>query len=191
MPAVGFHNEENIYTPRPPHGISRTDLPRGYLLSYLGENKQVLLCPGTTFAQGLDAFTTTWAGMDPRGLPGTYQGVTPTNWRMVRKIHRNFVLSEGIDRTFGWDKAASLPVFMDPIIDLGQGQGGWSSVSGGAWDQTGMIIHGNSGALPILMDDGRVIQFERSHYPPIWGSWVSSDPVLGIRTQVDEILGML
>jgi hypothetical protein len=76
---------------------------------------------------------------------------------------------------------------MDPLIR----PIGWMVTPGGAWDQEGMVVHGNTGTLPVLFDDGHVLMFDRSAYPPIWGNSAhNTDPMLGYKTQIDDMLGL-
>jgi|GEM_PF-1946486 len=155
--------------------------PEGYLAPYLGEGTSVLVCPGTTFTQGVEAF----CGDQIYG-PCTYQGFTDWHYAL-RKIYSNQVFLPYWDNYWGWDRRGPLPIFMDPIITL---PSGWV-VSGGKGDPFGMVVHGNTGTLPILMDDGHVMLFDRSHYPPFWGnSPFSQDPLIGYQTQMNEILGI-
>ena len=155
--------------------------PDGYLYPYL-KDESVLTCPGSSFAQGLAAFVGGAAGTPL----STYQGFA-SHWQWGgRKLSANFVAHPVTDRSFGWADRRPLPLFMDPLIR----QTGWTP--GGKNDQNGMVIHGNTGTLPILFDDGHVHFFDRSAYPPIWGyEAINSDPILGYKTQVDDMLGLL
>jgi prepilin-type N-terminal cleavage/methylation domain-containing protein len=162
-------------------GYIAIDDPDGYLYPYL-KNESVLTCPGTTFAQGLRAFVG-GSGSTPLS---TYQGFA-SHWQWgARKLSANFVAHPETDRNFGWADRRPLPLFMDPLIRQ------TGSTPGGKGDQNGMVVHRNTGTLPVLFDDGRVLLFDRSAYPSIWGfDAINSDPNLGYKIQVDDMLGML
>jgi prepilin-type N-terminal cleavage/methylation domain-containing protein len=155
----------------------------GYLVPYLGAAASVLICPGTTFPQGGKVF-----GFNSHfnSVPSTYQGFS--HWHhTLRNRFANYISSRSEDVWLGWANRGPLPVFTDPILSVP----GWTVTPGGAWDQRGLVIHGNTGTLPVLMDDGHVLLFDRSAYPPLWGWWSSDlDPARGYRTQVNEILGL-
>jgi prepilin-type N-terminal cleavage/methylation domain-containing protein len=164
----------------PPWGRIGYLSPDGYLYPYLG-NPSALTCPGTTFAQGLEAFAGSGAYQ-----PSTYQGFS--HWQFGwRSLSENYVADPATDRALGWAGRRPLPLLMDPILRVPS----WSVTPNGFYDQNGMTVHGNTGTLPVLMDDGHVLLFDRSAYPPLWGlSPIDSDPVLGFKSQVDEMLGL-
>jgi prepilin-type N-terminal cleavage/methylation domain-containing protein len=168
------------HAPPPEWGRVGFDSPEGYLFPYLAGDPSVLTCPGTTFRQGLEVF----AGPGPY-QPSTYQGFAHYQFG-ARKIYANFVAHPDLDTAFGWVNRGALPLFMDPILKIPL------FTPNGSWDQSGMIAHGNTGTLPILMDDGRVELFDRTDYPPLWGvDPASLDPVQGYRSQMDDLLGLL
>lgn len=131
----------------------------GYLEPYIGKNNQSLHCPGTEFAQGVEAFGSS------RFISGvaTYTSLTPFNF-MVRKRLGDYLINPYTDQLQGWDQETVRPVYFDPVID----QSAWYRNrigQGGAWDQVGADIHDNKGLLPILMSDGHVFNFDRTFYP--------------------------
>ena len=126
---------------------------QGYLHPYLGDEKWAYNCPGSEHVADFgdrDRFTS---------IPGVYTGFTNFNF-MTRRIDNNHINGPGQDRRRGWDTFNMTPLLMDPVMDMTR----W----GGTWVNTESVIHGNKGALPILILDGRVHQFQRSRYPAIW-----------------------
>lgn len=155
---------------------------QGYLHSYLGNDTGALVCPGSSFKQGLEAFCKGAVWVEPY-TPATYQSFPSFN-DSLRKIQHNHVYSKGIDRLNGWENVSLLPVFTDSILYIS----GWA-IPNGRWDQNGSVVHSNTGTVPILMSDGHVTLFERSAYPPFWGDHPTNpDPFVGFKTQIDDLL---
>ena len=156
--SIWFNNTDRNY--RAARSIGRFHNGRaGYLEPYLGRDKQELTCPGTEFDQGVEAFGSS------RFVSGvaTYTSLSPFNF-MVRKRINDYIINPYTDQLFGWDQQSVRPVYLDPVVDMIA----WyrsRAGQGGAWDQTGIKIHNNSGILPILMSDGHVMNFDRTIYP--------------------------
>jgi len=117
----------------------------------------VVICPGTTLAQGLDLAYANSPWLQPYGL-AIYQGL-PTFYFPLRRLNRDHVAGEACDRFNGWDEVTLRPLHTDSILNMAD----WS-ISGGGRDHAGIAVHGNSEILPILQDDGHVMSFNRSHY---------------------------
>lgn len=127
--------------------------PDNYLEAYLASD-DVHVCPGTTFEQGIESFSShIYSG----GI-SSYYGITPPHFQ-TRKIQRNYVVNGWQDSVLGWDEVNQLPIFMDAIVDMG----GWAT-SGGTWDVHSTTVHENNGAIPVLISDGHVKLFNRHLY---------------------------
>lgn len=124
----------------------------GYLDPYMGTEEESHVCPGTDFAQGLEGFT-------ENRKRATYKGFT-SYWRMLRRIRDYYVLSDVADSRWGWDKYSLKPLLMDNLFQTRAP----FITSGGRWDATGAVIHGNRSNVPILMIDGHVKMFDRTAY---------------------------
>ena len=127
----------------------------GYLEPYLGNDQSSYVCPGSTFPMVTDVVGK--SGYTTR--PSTYVSFSNTNY-ILRKLNNTHIVDPGFDKNVGFAKYTLKPVFLDPVVDLSN----WGIPN---WNQTGAVIHGNTGTLPILMTDGHILQFERSYYPPI------------------------
>lgn len=150
----------------------------GYLEPYIGRDKVELTCPGTEFAQGVEAFGSS------RFVSGvaTYTSLSPFNF-MVRKRMSDYIINPYTDELMGWDRRSVRPVYLDPIMDMIAWYRGRVG-QGGAWDQYGMVVHNNSGMLPILMSDGHVMNFDRSFYPQ---QYISETGYTNLRVLIDRI----
>lgn len=125
----------------------------GYLETYLGDNDAAYNCPGSVHPQDFgirDSITT---------RQGTYAGFSNFNYT-IRKIEKNHINGPAQDRNRGWSNFQFKPILSDPVMDY--------SAWGGNWLNDQSVIHGNTGFLPILINDGRVHQFNRSKFPAIW-----------------------
>ncbi|NIL98281.1 MAG: prepilin-type N-terminal cleavage/methylation domain-containing protein [Planctomycetales bacterium] len=129
----------------------------GYLEPYLGDNDDTYRCPGTTVPETSPGF---WGPAPWTARGGTYMGF-PDNYNHMMRRRSDYTLYHScFDQLRGWDQYENLPVYTDPIIDI--------SAWGIWWLQTGIIIHRNTGNLPVLMSDGHVLKFNRSAYPVLW-----------------------
>jgi prepilin-type N-terminal cleavage/methylation domain-containing protein len=132
---------------------------KGYLGEYLGDHDGVYFCPGSTHPAGFGGASTL---VRRRGV---YIGF-PTVYKSARKMSDSFLYSKSVDLAQGWDVYSSIPIMTDPVVDTSA----WGPTS----DPNSSVIHGNTGFLPVLINDGRVVQFNRSAYPAIWSIDVNS-----------------
>jgi prepilin-type N-terminal cleavage/methylation domain-containing protein len=124
----------------------------GYLENYLGDNDAAYSCPGSEHPSNFGTATQTTR-------KGTYAGFANFNYS-VRTINNYWINGPGVDANKGWTNYNNKPMLTDPVLDYSP----WHS----EWHNDQSVIHGNTGTLPILINDGRVVQFNRSGYPPIW-----------------------
>jgi len=130
---------------------------QGYLEPYIGDQEELYSCPGSQFAQGLQAFgRSPWASR-----VSTYTSFTPFNF-MVRKRNEDHIINPNTDTSRGWNLKTRRPVYLDPVVSMYRW---YRPGSGMRWDQVGSVIHGNIGDLPILMSDGQVYMYDRVQYP--------------------------
>ena len=125
----------------------------GYLEIYMGDNNGAYNCPGSEHPENFG----TRASITTR--QGTYAGFSDFNYT-IRKIEKNHINGPGQDNNRGWTDYQFKPILSDPVIDY--------TAWGGDWLNDQSVIHGNTGFLPILINDGRVHQFNRSKFPAIW-----------------------
>ena len=127
-----------------------------YLGSYLGDNTEAYTCPASEHIPnfGLRA--------DINSSTGTYVGIN-FYYTSQRKLINNYVTDPIYDEIFGWKGYKRKPLLLDAVRNAS----GW----GGNWDNSASTIHQNTSKLPILIDDGSVILFNRAATPGLldWG----------------------